>query len=331
MVDSKDARDCTIDFLRSLSIALIVLAHTPNISDTIKNFRVFDVPLITILLGSSYIISSSRNSDSYFIYIKKRFKRLVIPTWKFLSLYFILWSIIYFIFGKPHFLFKDILGSFLLYDGIGFVWIIRVFFLIAILSPFIKRIAIWATTSTSRILIVTILFYLLYYILIYIYEYTGLGLFYESMVLETIGYSFFALIGMIVYLNKNHGKKFFLFVGIITFLISGIKNGFPAFQFYKYPPMPYYLGYSLMVSMILSIFFNSKKILLTKKIEKSQWVRFISAESMNIYYVHILFLPVVNNLPIKNGILIYFILFIGSILTIKIAFMINQSFKFNSD
>ena len=81
-------RDSRLDILRALAILLIVLAHIPNVPVSLKNFRTFDVPLMAILLGASYQITKG-NSLGYCIYLKKRIKRLLIPTWTFLVIFFV--------------------------------------------------------------------------------------------------------------------------------------------------------------------------------------------------------------------------------------------------
>jgi fucose 4-O-acetylase-like acetyltransferase len=120
-------RDLRIDLLRFIGISLIIFAHTspPSILFQMRNF---DVPLMVVLSGMSFSLSGMKSS--YFEYIFGRFKRLVLPVWSFLLLFFMC----RYFFGAG-FELKETIGSFLLVGGIGFVWIIKVFFGVAILSP----------------------------------------------------------------------------------------------------------------------------------------------------------------------------------------------------
>ena len=77
-------RDKKIDILRFIAMLCIILAHSqPN--TFIFQIRNFDVPLIIILMGASFYIS--RKEIGFMDYVKKRFKRLVLPTWKFLTFF----------------------------------------------------------------------------------------------------------------------------------------------------------------------------------------------------------------------------------------------------
>lgn len=327
LVSSNLNRDKVVDVLRSIAIFLIIYAHTPKIDQVYKDFRVFDVPLMTILLGVSYILSTSKeSSNNYLPYLKKRFIRLIIPTWKFLAFYFIMWRTIYFLFGKNIFTLKQVIESFLLYDGIGFVWIIRIFFLIAVISPLLKRIAVWSN-GYSRNTLVFIVFSLTYGALIKLYYATGGNTFYESMVLETYSYCFLALIGMIITLQGNRGRFSFLIFGLIVFILSGLDNGFNLLQQSKYPPLPYYLSYGVCISMILLSLMYKIDHTYFGKIFGSKGIRFVSNNSMNIYYAHIFYLPIINRLPINNGYILFVLLSLISLLTVVMYSLIIKRIK----
>lgn len=82
-------RDFRIDALRSLAILLIIFAHTSQ-QNLFFQLRTFDVPLMAILLGMSFYLSQSKKTNiSYKNYVIKRFERLVIPAWVFLTIFFI--------------------------------------------------------------------------------------------------------------------------------------------------------------------------------------------------------------------------------------------------
>jgi fucose 4-O-acetylase-like acetyltransferase len=123
-------RDFRIDILRTIGVILIILAHSspPN---TLFQIRVFDVPLMAMLLGMSFILSLKGKDfkENYGKYVFKRLKRLVFPTWIFLSIFFLLVFILSLIAKQSYpFSINKIILSYTLISGIGYVWIIRVFF-----------------------------------------------------------------------------------------------------------------------------------------------------------------------------------------------------------
>ena len=127
-----------IDYLKIIGLFCIILAHVCT-NQYILQIRNFDVPLMVVISGFLAIDSYKRsieNDQSIFNYYWKRISRLLIPTWMFLSLYFLLVFLLVFITkGNYPYSFSTILRSFLLLDGIGYVWIIRVYLICALLTP----------------------------------------------------------------------------------------------------------------------------------------------------------------------------------------------------
>src|SRR3989339_290625 len=136
-------RDFPIDFLRTLGLFAIILAHVSPPA-LISQLRSFDVPLMVVISGYVFAITkpTSENTFKLIPYVKNRFVRLAIPVWIFLSFFFILVFISSHVLNIPFpFGGAKILSSYLLWNGIGYVWIIRVFLMIAICGPlFIKKI-----------------------------------------------------------------------------------------------------------------------------------------------------------------------------------------------
>lgn len=137
-------RDFYVDFLRAVGFISIVMVHC-NIPDALYMVNLFNVPLMVVVSG---LVSNSSKNRNYTQYLLARFKRLLIPTWIFVTVYLIfLYAltqcgvIIFFTFNK-----NNILCSYLLLDsesgGIGFVWIIRVFLLTMLVTPFIHKVYI---------------------------------------------------------------------------------------------------------------------------------------------------------------------------------------------
>ena len=76
-----------INFLKTIALLCIILAHVnpPTIVFQIRNFDV-----VLMMLISSYLGLISKKNYNYFSYILSRIKRLIIPTWIFLTIFFII-------------------------------------------------------------------------------------------------------------------------------------------------------------------------------------------------------------------------------------------------
>ena len=90
-MDSKPTgRIASIDFLKTVGLLCIILAHV-GAPDWLMMIRSFDVPLMVILsallAGRSYA-KHARTGKTVLSYYAARVKRLVLPTWIFLTLFF---------------------------------------------------------------------------------------------------------------------------------------------------------------------------------------------------------------------------------------------------
>src|ERR1700722_15415875 len=102
-----------------------------------------------MVLVSGAAFGMSYKYEPYAHYFWKRVKRLLFPCWIFLTVYFLVLCIIKSM-GHPMDLLnkKTVLSSYFLLSGVGYVWIIRVFLLVAAVAPFVYRFE--AQTSTHR-------------------------------------------------------------------------------------------------------------------------------------------------------------------------------------
>ena len=125
-------RDERIDLLRFIGLAMVVLAHVypPFIVAQLRNF---DVPLMVLVSALSF--SASVKQESYGQYVWARVKRLVFPVWLFLALYFAMQWAFAFPVALPSAR-EPLLVPLVCIDGIGYVWVIRIFLLVALIGPF---------------------------------------------------------------------------------------------------------------------------------------------------------------------------------------------------
>jgi hypothetical protein len=283
-------RDARIDLLRFVGLAMIILAHSgPN--DLIFQLRNFDVPLMVIVAGLSF--RASYKEEPYFSYLFKRFRRLVLPVWIFLSLYFVVVRLL----GYPPTVVtpKIMASSYLLLSGIGYVWVIRVFLLVACISPMILA---WSdrTPSTNRYLSALAIVYAAYEILLFFVKpYLGstVGHAFEYTGLYLLPYAIVFALGLrlsTMRTNELAGLNLMmlaLFVAL-AFMLSRQAGEFVSTQDYKYPPQAYYLAYALMVSISLWLV-SGKIVLMLESSAIGTLVGFIARNSIWIYLWHIPF------------------------------------------
>ena len=90
----KNKRDYEVDVLRVLGIFLIILAHTSLKEKTntlLFNLRNFDVVLLVFLSGLSSVhsLENVNSMGQYIEYITKRIRRLIIPGFSFITIYYL--------------------------------------------------------------------------------------------------------------------------------------------------------------------------------------------------------------------------------------------------
>ena len=310
----KTKRIIEIDFLRAEGLLLIILAHV-NAPGFLSQLRNFDVALMFFVIGMSYVNSAKL---TYTDYIKKRFKRLVVPVWNFLILF-----VCFLRFAGIKFSLCEYLSSFALlsgepnWGGVGYVWIFRVYFLVACISPLLKK---WSDSILDdRIFLVTWFssFFLLELICSILLTLDGIL---SAILIETFVYGFkYGLVCVMGMRAPNMSNKtcYRLILSFcILFLIMLVNIQEPT-QIDKYPPRIYYLSYALMMTLLSYIF---TRIPLFQVLKESKFISFISSNSMTIYLVHIILLYCIKmsqTLSQLNYVEKYaFVLFFSCIITI---------------
>ena len=184
---------------------------------------------MVLLTGVSYELSTSKpkNLHQYFSYVYRRFKRLIIPTYFFLIVYFLLANVLnHFNIVTLSFSIEDYVDSFLLLsgqsntNGIGYVWIMRIYFLTSLLLPFARVIS--EKLSTKLYLSILLALLILYTLLLNVpvNRCSILGMLFENIILYMFGYGLVAAFGLVIctFTKREYG------VGIViafeVFLIS---------------------------------------------------------------------------------------------------------------
>jgi hypothetical protein len=289
-------RDDRIDILRFIGLSMIILAHVDP-PGLLFQFRNFDVPLMVLVSAMSFSLSYKAN-EPYPAYVWKRIKRLVFPVWSFLSVYFL--TIAFFNPGSDELGFTTVITSYSLLEGIGYVWIIRVFLLVALISPLLFR---WHqnTSRDSRYFALLALGFLAYECLRYCslpYIQSGAGELVAAVLLYLIAYGLIFAIGLrisrlstgLLYALALLSLAICLLAGIWLFFLHG---EFIPTQSLKYPPSVYYFSYAVFISILL--WTHSAGI--DRSIERLKLkplVLFIARNSIWVYLWHIPLIKTVN-------------------------------------
>ncbi len=270
-------RDLYIDFLRGVALLLLVAAHS-SAPSLISTVRTFDVPLMVFISALCF-----RNPGNYGSYCLKRFRRICQPLFVFLI---ILFSISAFAPVVPRQLMtpKIIAGSFMMWNwpAIPFVWIMRVFLLMALVMPLLDA----AVRKLSPLMLLAALttLYILQNAACAAIDHESrdaLTFFVRDYLLYLTGYSIIAVAGLMARDGKLRIRPALLFLciaAIVVHLATG--NGFDP-QASKYPPASLYVAYGCACSIVLLM----AKPLFAKVAGWSAW-SYLSRNSMWIYLWH---------------------------------------------
>ena len=140
-----------LDFFKVIGLFCVCLAHISTIPTGLRIIRSFDVPFLMFVSAGLFSFTSS--NVSYFSYLWKRFKRLVIPAW----IYLFFLTVLFWITKKIDWI--QMLQSFLFMKGAAYgnTWIVLLYFVIALVVPFVMKIK-WNFFSVCLVFIIQILF-----------------------------------------------------------------------------------------------------------------------------------------------------------------------------
>lgn len=275
-------RNTTVDILRAFAMLLIVLAHT-HCPAWLNEIREFDVVMCVILAGFSYQCSiSAIEKRSYIAYLAKRLKKLLLPTYGILIL----------IFGVSILInrsFEPITAvkmkeSFLLYDGIGYVWFVRVMLILAISTPLVTMLFRLAQKGQCHLLVLLIwtgvyiaavtiynagifnVYFNYYFLYLFVLYFLGYGIIYY------FGYAYSSL--------KAFDKICTVAVSAVL-VIAELARG-ASISSDKYPPGALYLSYGTLCFIVL--YEIVKRLNIQRCLVP---VEYISQNSFTIYLLHI--------------------------------------------
>ncbi len=279
-----------IDYLRGLSILAIIIIHVIAWHDSaiftvytkvpalfnLRDFLEFSVVTIVICSGFSLYLANknlSLNFKDLLHFYKKRFKRILMPWWIFLIVFFSIHYIIKLIFDLELIELSGsyILSSFFMTGGIGFGWLVLLMLVLSFLFPFLK----YLYTNTNKIISFVALT-IAYVSTLILFEVEHIHVFHlslnlygiESLIVLAIpfilGWSIIYLIAFLLgqFYNKSQFMKKVLqltlgFTGLFVLVntIFGIFDLDRHLYLNKYPPTLEFLSFGLMITFILLMLF----------------------------------------------------------------------------
>ena len=270
-------RDAKIDIMRAVGTLLVMLAHV-TLPDTLQKIRSFDVVMLVFISGFSF---SYRKSSTYGTYLWQRVKKLVLPTYAIITALFIVAFGACAAVGRQQLFSWDMIWkSYVFADGIGYIWIVKVYMLIAAASPLLYQIAKQVKSDGSFCLLIAGV-YGVYHALM---KLLGSNVFLYQYVFQIFPYVLVACVGMRARDNTNFQWKALIVSGIITIADVAIRSAF-VFEDFKYPPQYNYLSYGLFVALVL---YQA----LPNYVNKG--ILWFSKNSFTVYLFHIIFLLATN-------------------------------------
>lgn len=280
---SVNNRNAYIDILRATGLILLFVAHTMP-PFWMQQIRSFDVPLMVFISSICF-----HYKGNYIEYVIRRFKRIYIPAFIFLCIFFLAVLFVKIITGFSVFSISQVVGSFLLLDkpSIGYVWIMRIFILIAIVLPVLKYITKKVNAYQLIILIIALLVCQEYLVSLTpkINNKYFCFLFNEGL-LYTCGYSLIAIVA--IKMNEFTKTDNSLITVCLLLLTLGITIHQGSFNptITKYPPHSLYVTYGLLICAFLWRLKPTNNITLPTHIMAI--VNYLSRRSMWVYLWHII-------------------------------------------
>ena len=290
---NKHARIKSIDDLRGLAIFFMILVHTSvyfltnNYMKFLWNFSEWAVAGFVFCASFVFFISEKNifwnekkfDFKKYFNYLIKRIKRLVWPYFVFLPFF----SVSYLIANHKFFSFSYLLKSVFFVGGVDIGWMVLLFIIFAILSPFIKYFF-----EKKKAIFYFLLFISFLASLIFLFI-RNLGFDYKYVF--WISWSLIIFYTALFIKLKRNNKFYFLSILILSFLfvVSAMiisHNHLSLNQIdNKYPPNIYHLSFGILG--ILGFYLLSKSGILNFL---SGFLNFLSTNSYSIYFIHYLIL-----------------------------------------
>jgi peptidoglycan/LPS O-acetylase OafA/YrhL len=247
-----------------------------------------------------FALSAERETISLGGYFRNRVLRLVIPTWIFFAIFFAMARLLP-LGGSCPFSESYIWKTFIFSGDVRYVWIIRVFLLLAIAAPVLHKVR--RTLAGDRAFFLFLAFVYIFYewFLKFYAHHAPACSFMKRLVSDYVLYFFpyACVFGVGMCLKDMSRQKVFVFSAlwlaiflVLFFLLNGqvLRTGIGRLvmtQSLKYPPRLYYLSYALFASLFLYGLLGHME---PGNILRDKFFIFVNRYSLELYLWHIAFL-----------------------------------------
>lgn len=284
-------RNINYDLIRLLGLLIIMIAHSSP-PGWIFQLRNFGTPLLVIASGLTYSLIFSSKKLEIKAFYTKRLPKLIFPAWLFLCFFFLA---LYTTAVNSNFEFpftnKKVIESFLFMDGIGFLWVFKMYIILSLITPFAVYLG-HNVNNNFKYLFALLFSYGLYEITVNSITPLLSGIYitvFNSIIFIAIAYTILFLYAFrlpslkkkSVFLISLTSLLIFIFLAFLKYTETGY---FVHTQLYKYPPTLYYLSYAFFaVNMVYLTFRN----ITIKNNLVNSVVVWLSSNSLWIYLWHI--------------------------------------------
>jgi len=286
---SNKPRNFIIDDLRGLGIFVMIMIHTNayflqnKIAYTTLELSQFAV--ILFIFCSSYLSFQKElifTPQSFFVYVKKRFLRLIPPYYFFLAAHFIL----IYIAQRKKLTQQYILNNVFITGGVEFNWLVFLFLEFTFLTPFLyvlrkKRLKLFMFFFISSIFSAIIFL-----------RYTPLP---YSRYFMWLPWSIIIIFSLF-FVELEKKKKFIIGATLVSGALFFLSRTYQHLTFHslyhysnKYPPNIYHLSYGIFATLIL---YKISEYNLLKPFRNL--FAYLSKYSYSIYFIHILVIYIVT-------------------------------------
>ncbi|HOO89728.1 MAG TPA: acyltransferase family protein [Syntrophales bacterium] len=275
--------------MRFLGVMIIMIAHA-EAPEWVNQLRNFGTPLLIVASALSYAVVYKNRELSILPFLRKRLSRLTLPVWIFLTGFFLLCYLFSLIVGMNYpFDVRTIISSYMFYNGIGFVWIFKVYIILALITPLAlhyKR----NVPSDSIYFISIVICYGIHELIIRVSAPcipVHLEGFMNSVIFIIIPYSLLYLYGLKLGALSDRqvmfiSASFLIVFASIAAYMKAHNGSFVPTEQYKFPPTIYYLSYALFALHAVYLFCRHAVGYMNPKV-----IIWLSSHSLWIYLWHI--------------------------------------------
>lgn len=302
-------RDHSIDLMRFIGLTMIVLAHIGLSKDSMLfQLRSFDVPLMVFTSGLAF---SGKTVGAYLPFIGKRTLRLVVPVYIFATAYILLNPLLSDLGLVMHYEPERIWGTYILRlnPTMGYVWIIRVFLIVMLLTPLLLKLEKLLEPGWSIYIVAALMLDLQDLLVEWLQPFRSVILV-EDWVLYVLAYPAAFLVGL-RFRNASVKERLVVLVFLIAAMIvkgadvAGEYGSWATFQSFKYPPQSYFMLWGITISCFLWLTARWWSRILDNRL-----FIFIGRNTIWIYLWHIPFVNIVVGGPFDGWNLVWKYIFV---------------------